>query len=358
MVRYVEHELAQERLVLAIMDDVSARPMASCSIPLQSIEPGFFYNLAVPAKTTTEDTVLRVTLCLSASPCHEVSRWRSFGDKSLGPVNVRVAACSADLASMGTTDVSADASDSAAAVVAHFEITTTADSAVEKIDTDARGSIQVYTELQGDATTDDEIISKITPARSMLGPVTLPLVGANSSTDLLWPVSRMALLALPAGAREHGRLLVTLFRCSAAGEAAWLGSSVLQLQNLPEDGDGALVPFSDLPFKGTEGARRTPSSTQASCFGQSMCAHSRGLGHSAHPLRVEIRPRYPTPVELYHHRAGYEKKHSCDAERLFLDFPHAPSVSHAQEVSTTRCGPPNHVAMYHTCFLNCRNSTK
>ena len=284
MVRYVEHELAQERVVFAIMDDVSARPLASCSIPLQSIEPGFFYNLAIPVKTATEDAVLRVTLCLSAAPCHEVSRWRGFQDKSLGPVNVRVAGCSADFTSIGTDADSAAGStpQSTAAVVARLQITTSADSAAERSGADG-GSIEVYTELQGDAAADNEVISKMAPAGSMLGPVTLPLVGSKSSTDLLWPVSRMALLALPSGAREHGGLKVSLYKCSAAGAATWLGSSMLQLQNLPEDGDGALVPFSELPFKGTAGAPGTPtqSLTQRALGRKTKQVAVRGLLHAS-----------------------------------------------------------------------------
>lgn len=258
VVRYVEQELKQERLVFAIMDDVSARPIATCSLPLQNIEPGYFYNFAVPVKTTTKDAVLRVTLCLSASPCHEVSRWRSFQDKSLGPVNIRVAGCSADFASIGAAgDSVGSATQNTVAVAARFEIANSTDSAAEQTGTDAE-SIKLYTELTGEPKEDSEIIAKVSETWSLLGPVMLPLVGANSNTELLWPVSRMALLALPAGVREHGGLKVTLYKCSAAGDATRLGSSVLQLQNLPEDGDGALVPFSDLPFKCKEGVPSAP----------------------------------------------------------------------------------------------------
>jgi hypothetical protein len=260
VVRYIEHELKQERLVFAIMDDVSARPIATCSIPMGNIEPGFFYNLAVPVKTTTADAVLRATLCLSAAPCREVVRWKSFQDKFLGPVNVRVAACSADFASIGATGGSTASDSSSAnnssAIVAHFEtVDAKLDAELEKLEkrNEPGDSINLYTELRGELEEDNKIIAQESESWSMRGPVMLPLVGARSNTEMLWPVSRMALLALPASVRELGGLKVTLYKCSAAGDATWLGSSVLLLQKLPEDGDGTLVPFSDLPFKGKEG---------------------------------------------------------------------------------------------------------
>lgn len=254
VVRFIEQELQQERLVFAIMDDISARPIATCSVPLAQIQASFFYNLAVPAKTASEDAVLRVTLCLSTAPCQEVSRWRAFQDKELGTVNVRVAACTADFALPLETSDSSE-SEEAATVVARFDFTTQNDPKAAVQNTQEDKTIALYTDLKGEPREDNEILSSIRQSIPALGLAVFPLVGANRSTELLWPVSRMALLAIPAGDKANLSLKVSLYGCSVSGKGTCLGYSILQVKNLPEAGDGSLVPFSDLPFHGQAGAQ-------------------------------------------------------------------------------------------------------
>jgi hypothetical protein len=334
VVRFVEAELEAERVVFAVVDDVSAKPLALASVPLSGIEPGLFYNLAVPLRCTPGDGTLLVTMCLASAPCSEVERWRRFHDKSLGPACVRVSECCATLLEgrAGAEDMSAGVVDAAGAstgaiaergrlsgstrasgssgasgrsarsaksgsssasgsskasgstassgagavgketagrnertssgvahassgilpggIFARFEV-------VDREHARVSGSMagrEVYLQLSGEAGEDAARVRELTEEWAMTGAVMMPIAGAGVGAPLLWPVSRMTLLALPSGARQHSSLRVSLYACSADGVLMWRGSASLALDKLPEHGDGALMPYAHLPFSGPQGA--------------------------------------------------------------------------------------------------------
>lgn len=261
--RYVEKELEHERLVLAIVDDASAALMASSSIPLKHVAAGHYYNIKVPLAVTgaqaaddsdseQADSAIFVTMCLANAPCSELQRWRSRRDKSAGVVHMRLASCSVDThdgdAATGCMGVFArvQAGDSAAG----GDDKSDADSdtvAIEPVDFE-----DIYLELSGNHAQDNMALQEATSQWNMSGGEIVPILGQSAGAQL-WPVSRMFLLALEAGSKANGALMLSLHSMTHDEDTSVLGQCVLPIRNLPEDGDGALLPYSGLPFRGGDG---------------------------------------------------------------------------------------------------------
>eukprot|EP00892_Ulva_mutabilis_P005015 jgi/Ulvmu1/2886/UM146_0028.1 len=259
VVRYVEKELEHERLVLAVVDDTSAGLMASCSIPLKHVAAGHYYNIKAPlaVNRTREgddsdsdegESAIYVTVCLANAPCSELERWRSRRDKSSGVVQLRLASCSVDThgreAEGGCMGVFARVKVGDGQAEDDDDSDADSDAEVEPVDLG-----DIYIELSGKHAADNAALQAATAEWDMGAGEIMPILGQSAGAQL-WPVSRMCLLALAAGSRGSGALLLSLHVMDQAEETSVLGQCALPIRNLPEDGDGALVPYSGLAFRG------------------------------------------------------------------------------------------------------------
>lgn len=259
--RYVENELVHERLVLAIVDDTSAALMASCSIPLQNIAAGHYYNMKVPLALAKagdggplkeDEITILVTVCLATSPCSEVERWRSRKDKAMGVVQLRLASCSVETHS-------SDSDEGLLGVFARVQVGDRPDDSDNGSDAQSeRASAEtiefddVYMELSGVSAEDNATLKEATLEWGMGGDELVPILGRCAGPQV-WPVSRMFLLALEAGSRDESELVLSLHSIVEDEESSVLGQCTLPVRNLPVDGTGALVPYSNLSFRGTNG---------------------------------------------------------------------------------------------------------
>lgn len=291
IVRYVENELAHERLVLAVVDDTSAALMASCSIPLQNITAGHYYNIKVPmalaqandsGPSEEDEITMFVTVCLATAPCSEVERWRSRKDKAMGVVQLRLASCTVETHN-------SDADDGLLGVFArvqvgdhHDDSDNASDAESERASAEPVDFDDVYIELSGVSAEDNAALKEATSQWGMGGDEIVPILGRSAGVQV-WPVSRMLLLALEAGSRDESALVLSLHSIVEDEESSVLGLCTLPVRNLPADGHGALVPYSNLSFRGTDGA---PLHT---CPPTTWCSWASAANHMGQCLqRVEM----------------------------------------------------------------------
>lgn len=281
VVRYVEKELAHERLVLAIVDDTSAALMASCSIPLLHVAAGHYYNVQVPLTLAevhgngageASHSTLFVTLCLSNAPCSEVERWRSRKDKAMGVVQLRLASCSAETHA-------GDADEDFLGVFARVQLGDSPDDSDGASDADSVQAAaeaidfeDIYIELSGTTAEDNAALQEASSEWDMNGDEIVPILGRSAGVQV-WPVSRMLLLALQAGSREESAIVLSLHSVVADEDSRVLGQCTLPIRHLPQDGHGALVPYSSLPFRGGDGV---PSVAPPS-YALLVCKHAHHL---------------------------------------------------------------------------------
>lgn len=260
IVKYVEGELQHERLVLAVVDDSSAALLASCSIPLQNIAPGHYYNVKVPLVSAKGQDVdndeseeagshIFVTICLTSAPAQELDRWNRRQDKAMGVVQLRLASCS-------ITTHSSDVDDEFMGIFARVQLKDSEDDSDE--DSDPGSDVEplefddIYMELPGSSSKDNTVLQEVTLEWNMGGDAIVPVLG-RSANKQLWPVSRMVLLALASGSREDKDIVLSLHAVSEHEDSTVLGQCSLPVRSLPDNGDGALVPYRGLSLKGGDG---------------------------------------------------------------------------------------------------------
>ena len=304
--RVRERSLSEENLLLAVIDDESARVLTTSSIPLRHLSPGQHYNLKLSLPAGAE---LFLTVFLEQAPTLQLTRWRALSDVD-GVLQVRLAECSAALgegrdsarhfgvlarfsvhpeSTVAAAEAAAVAVDSAVAADAETSPAATesegeretgssggssqasADVAPQVRDARARSSAvlapapvlatrseaplqlsTVYTALSGDHTA-LHILAALAERQRDARVAVVPILGAADVATQLWPVMHGAITHVPHDC-QGGTLRVALFDVAMASDtASKLGQCEVPLAQVAREPAGDLAALKGLELKGAAG---------------------------------------------------------------------------------------------------------